>query len=228
MPPTQNQQPDPATQSPQSGDLMAQMGPAPIQDGSPYFSGGHAVIKFSTGEPGYGPDTFWLVDKQNKTITPFTSPASLQAVFGPAFQQVMSSVVTVMPPNVASDGKVNNGVLAGFYILDPEYAIQEDGTSKPVDFTPGHLSERYGRPVDEDAEQKALTQLDGIMNQLKQEGDQFHFTPNFVDKLMKDQRLMAFYINAIAYGDYEPQDIVLDVLRRFHLQKGGNTPINQG
>jgi len=233
MEPQQTSQPNtaPQTTAPTSGlqDPAAMgmpMTPAPIQDGSPYFAGGHAVIKFSTGEPGYGPETFWLVDKQQKTITPFSSPTSLQAVFGPDFQQVMSSVVTVMPPNVSPDGKVNNGVLTGFYILDPEYSIREDGSSKPVDFTPGHLTHRYGRPINEVAEQDAIKKLDDTINGLKVHGQSHNIQPAYLDKLIKDSKLMAFYINALAYGDYEANDIVVDILRRYHLagehKKGTN------
>jgi hypothetical protein len=215
MPPQQTPQPTPNAQ-PQGTDLpaAAPMMPAPIQDGSPYFAGEHALVKFSTGEIGYGPETYWLVDKNTKTITPFLSPESLQAVFGPEFQAAMQGAVTVVPPNVASDGRVNGGVFDGFYVLGPEYAIQPDGSGKKLDFTPTQLAERYGRPIDENLEEEAMSRLEELFNKMKSQSSQLSFPPNYIDKLMRDHKLLAFYINAIAYGDYEETDVFLDILRR--------------
>ena len=119
MEPTQTSQPTTPNVQPTIGTDLPAPVPAPVQDGSPYFAGDHALVKFSTGEIGYGPETYWLVDKNMKTITPFLSMESLQAVFGEDFQTALQSAVTVVPPNISSDGRVNGGVFDGFYVLGP-------------------------------------------------------------------------------------------------------------
>lgn len=192
---------------------------SPVHDGKPYFMGDHALIRFSTGEEGYGPSTYWLIDKSNHTIRPFESHMALDAAFGPDLKEALQNVVTVAAPQIDSSGDITDGVLADFSLLGPEYAIREDGTSKPLDFSSHQLKSRYGKPVDENMENNAAEILDGFLTKLKENESQTNIPGSFIGKLRRDQRLMAFYLSSLAYGDYFLSDIYTDILKRFNNSK---------
>lgn len=189
---------------------------APIQEGTPYFMGDHALIRFSHGgEDGYGPSTYWLVSKGDHTIRPFESEKALQGAFGNGYDQAMQHVMLITPPAVSQDGEISDGVLKGFNILSPEYAIKEDGTAKKLHFSPHQLKQRYGKPIDANAEGLAAEAIDGFLNLLKQKAADTGITTNFINGLKQDHQLMAFYISAMAYGGYALTDIYTDISRRF-------------
>jgi hypothetical protein len=205
---------DPLTQL-QPQEQMPQSNPTPIQDGNPYFMGSHALIRFSTGEEGFGPDTFWLVDKQDHTIRPFESEMALDAAFGEDLEKALQNAVTIVPPQVDQQGNITEGVLADFSLLGPEYAIQEDGTTKPLSFSPHQLKSRYGKPIDENAEGTATEVVDGFLNLLQKNEQKTNIPANFINQLKNDQQLMAFYISAMAYGNYTLRDVYADISKRF-------------
>jgi hypothetical protein len=191
----------------------------PIDSGRPYFMGPHAIIKFSGGEEGYGPSVFWLVDKSNHTIRPFESHMALDAAFGDGLQEALSKVVTVAQPKIDNNGDIKEGVLTDFNVLGPEYSIKEDGTSKPLHFSPHQLRSRYGKPVNEEAETKAEQEVDNLLNELSRNENGSDMTAKFINGLRKDHQLMAFYISAIAYGSYSIDDIKKEIIRHFHQSK---------
>ena len=202
--------------SEQTNDTSMQANPTPVHDGKPYFLGGHALIKFSSGEEGFGPDTYWIVDKSNHTIRPFESHMALDAAFGEELESALSNAVTIAPPMVDDAGHISQGVLTDFTLLGPEYAIKEDGTSKPLHFSPHQLRGRYGKPVNESVEQLATEVVDGLLGLLKTNEDRTNIPAHFINKLKEDNQLMAFYISAMAYGDYTISDIYSDISYRFH------------
>jgi hypothetical protein len=216
--PTQMDQGQPPM-DPSMGQQFSQPNPNPVQDGKPYFMGGEALIRFSSGEEGFGPETYWLADQSNHTIRPFESHMALDAAFGDGLQEALQNAVTVTPPKIDSNGDIVDGVLEGFSILGPEYAIKEDGTSKHLDFSPHQLKSRYGKPINESVEGLATEVLDGFLGLLKNNEDKTDIPAAFINKLMEDQKLMAFYISALAYGEYTMGDIYSDVARRYHHSK---------
>ena len=203
---------DPNQLSPES---MSQMSSNPVQDGRPYFLGDEALIHFSSGEEGYSRDTFWLVDKGNHTVRPFESNMALDAAFGNDLETALQNAVMVSSPQIDSNGDITDGVLADFSLLGPEYAIKEDGTSKPLDFSSHQLKGRYGKPINENVENLAAEAVDGFLGLLKTNEDKTNIPGSFISQLKKDQRLMAFYISAMAYGNYSLNDIYSDISRRF-------------
>ena len=198
--------------------------PAPITDGSPYFFGDHALITFSSGEEGYSPDTYFLVDKVSHTIIPFVDEQSLQAVFGEDFDQAKQSAVSVATPNVSDDGSITGGIFNSYHILGPEYAIQPDGSAKKADFSPYDISRRYDKPVDDQKEQTSLRGLEDLLNKIKEVGDQSGVSAAFIDKVMRDQKLIAFWLNALSYGDYQVSDVWADIQRRAQMEGGASQP----
>ena len=191
----------------------------PIGGGRPYFLGEHALVKFSGGEEGYGPSVYWLVDKGNHTIRPFESHMALDAAFGKGLQEALTRVVTVSQPQIDGNGEIKDGVLADFNILGPEYSIKDDGTSKPLHFSPHQLRRRYGKPVDEKKEASAERDVDNLLNKLSKNENGSSMTAKFINKLRDDHQLMAFYISAIAYGNYSIDDIKTEIMRHFHQSK---------
>lgn len=187
----------------------------PIQNGNPYFMGDYALIKFSGGEEGFGPDTYWLVDKKDHTIRPFESNMALDTTFGSDLEEALNKVVVIAQPQVDQSGDITDGVLADFSILGPEYAIKEDGSTKELDFSSHQLKSRYGKPIDEKNENLAIQAVDGLLTHLTKNQSATKVPSAFINKLKNDQRLMAFYISAMAYGDYTLKDIYSDILRRY-------------
>lgn len=198
---------------------MDTMQPQPVHSGHPYFMGDHALIKFTSGEEGHGPETYWLADKSNHTLRPFESEAALQKAFGDGYQDAMDHVVSLVPPTISSDGEITDGVLHDFNILSPDYAIREDGTAKKLHFSPHQLKGRYGKAIDQNAEGLATEAVDGFLGILKNKAHLTKIPPSFINELRRDHQLMAFYISAMAYGGYSLHDIYADISRRFKSGK---------
>jgi hypothetical protein len=213
----QAQTQDPAMGMPdQSQEEIMPYSPSPVPDGRPYFMGDHALIKFAAGEEGFGPETYWLVDKSNHTIRPFESHMALDAAFGSDLKQALQSAITVNPPSVDENGEIAEGVLQDFTILGPEYAIREDGTAEPLEFSSHQLKQRYGKPINDGLESLGAEVLEGFLNLMKTNEKKTDIPAIFVEKLKENHKLMAFYISALAYGDYTLGDIYSDVSRRYH------------
>lgn len=200
---------------PEMGQGMDQMfmDTTPVQDGMPYFMGDEAIVRFTSDSDGYGPATYWLVNKTDNTIRPFESESALKRAFGAGFETAKKHIVKLVSPEIDENNEIEGGVLSGFTVLGSDYAIKEDGSAKPLQFSPGQLKKRYGKPINEDAENKAINVLETMFNKLKsREGGEI--TPNQIDNLKKDSQLMAFYISALAYGNYTPANIYLDIKKR--------------
>lgn len=191
-----------------------QMGSAPVYDGSPYFMGDQALIKFSGEGEGFGIETYWLVDKKNRTIRPFESKGALDEVFGQDLNEALKNIMVIVPPSIDEGGKITEGVLSGFTILGPEYAIKDDGTSKELSFSPHELGGRYGKPINEELEGLATEAVDGFLGILKTSEGKTGLKSSFIEELKEDDQLMAFYISALAYGNYTLEDIYGDILSR--------------
>lgn len=193
--------------------------PNPVHDGKPYFLGEHALIKFSGGEEGYGPGVYWLVDKDNHTIRPFESHKALQNAFGEGFQDALSNAITVIPPSIDEHGNIHDGVLSDFSVLGPEYSVKEDGTSKPLHFSAHQLRGRYGKEIDEKNENLSSRAMETFMRHLKSHESKTNIPNSFIEKLTNDHQLMAFYVSALAYGEYTLGHIYADINKRFRDSK---------
>ena len=197
------------------------MTPPPIQDGSPYFMGDHALVKFTTGVPAMGGEQYWLVDKSKNFIIPFASENAIHAAFAEDAPAAIQGAVSVVPPSVSPQGEIQNGIFTGFHLLGPEYAIQDDGSAKALDYHPGQISKRYGKPIDEQAEEKAIIDLEGLLGVLKQEEQGLKMAPGTIDKIMANTNEVALYISALAYGGYDANDVYKEIIRKAHLERGG-------
>lgn len=81
------------------------------------------------------------------------------------------------------------------------------GSSSTTDTT---KTPYYGDTKNTNLESAANTILQGMFSA----GDQMGIAPSYVDQIRNNKELVAFYIIAMAYGDYTPADIVKDMKRR--------------
>jgi len=177
--------------------------------------GDFALVKFSDGDGGYDEATYWLVDKKSHTIRPFESNMALDAAFGEDLQTALQNTMTITSPMIDGNGEIVEGILSDFSILGPEYSIKDDGTSKPLDFSSHQLKQRYGKPMNEGLEGKATEAVDDFLELLKTNEEKTNIPRNFIHELKNDHKLMAFYISAMAYGEYTVNDLYADISRRF-------------
>lgn len=198
-------------------DSPAQMSSSIVHDGNPYFMSDQALIKFSSAEGGFGPETYWLVDKKDKTIRAFESHMALDEAFGEELETALKNVVTVSDPIVDQNMDITEGVLKDFQILGPEYAIKDDATAKPMEFSSSQLKNRYGKPVDEDKENRAMDHLDTLFDSFSQENPDV--PQDFIEDLKQNSQLMAFYISSLAYGGYGLEEVTSDIQNRYTNNK---------
>ena len=186
-----------------------------VSDGNPYFMGDFALIKFSGTEEGYDKGTYWLLDKNDHTIRPFESHMALDKAFGESLEEALNNTMIISPPETDSSGDIKSGILNNFTILGPEYAIKDNGNAKPLHFSNHTLQQRYGKQIDQKTENMATEILDGFLELLKNNEDKTNIPKKYIESLKNNERLMAFYISAIAYGDYTLDDIFLDIKHDF-------------
>lgn len=197
-----------------SDEFQPQTNSMPIYNGSPYFMGDHALVTFSTGEDSFGPKTYWLVDRKDHTVRPFESEKALKNAFGEGFQTAMQNVVTIVPPNIDEEGVITDGVLKDFDILSADYSIKEDGTGKKLPFNSYKLRTRGGKAINAKGEDMAVEVLDGFLNRLKENSDKTGISPEFIDGLKQDSKLMAYYVSSLAYDNATLSNIYDDILER--------------
>lgn len=126
-----------------------------------FFVGDTGLIKIIN--PGQSIDNtpIWLVDVKNKALRPFSSKAAFNNYFE---DPIAAKKAVVAFPSAAL---AEDGPLAGYRMLTSDYGIREDGTMKPLDYSPAMLSRRYGKPSDPSRENKAVMALDGMLKQMR-------------------------------------------------------------
>jgi len=134
------------------------MGDEPV---TPFFVGDHALVRItSANNPNSG--TLWLVDKKKKVLRPILSEAALENAFEDP-EAAQRSIVTL-----SSKALAPGGPLEGFTPLNADKGMQEDGSMEDIEFTEGQIQNKYGKPSDENSENKALSMLDGVFGKLNQ------------------------------------------------------------
>jgi hypothetical protein len=182
-----------------------------------------SLIKF-TSDPN-GPDegdaaTVWLADWTTKTFRPIMSMQAMQDMYpgDQNFQSALNSITTLNPSELQSGGK-----LSGFMDLGADYGVFEGGVTKPLDFNPQDLNNAYGKAKSEQATLNGVQAYDSFMKFLQSPDSGINSA--FLSTVANDTGLSAMYINALAYGNYTPDDIYKDIKRR-ELVSQGNTSLN--
>ena len=170
----------PMQQSP--APMMGQGGPSPLgmqgdmagggEPNTPFFVGDHAVVRI-TNPTNPNAATIWLVDVKKKVLRPFMSEKAFENAFEDP-QEAQKSVITISTKELGP-----GGALEGFTPLKGDQGVNDDGSMDDIPFTEGQLQNRYGKPQDDVAENKALTMLDGVFGKL-QGGEQPQQAPDMM------------------------------------------------
>jgi len=138
--------------------------------GTPIFIGKSALIRL-VNESDQDSTSLWLVDSTNKTLRPFMDESQFDNLFdNPAEAQ---RAVVKLSSNELGEG----GILEDYEVLNNEYGIGPDGSMKEIEFSPYQLGQRYGQPVDDGAENKAVSALDKLFSSMGAPMDEAPETP---------------------------------------------------
>lgn len=164
----------PTTPQPQeSGESAMPPGMSPNQQpldisnaGDAFFVGDFALVKLVN--PGVQGDKspIWLIDVKNKVLRPFMSQRAFDSYFGSS--QDAYDAIVVLPSSAVSEG----GPLGEFKMMNSEFGIKDDGKMRKLDHSPAMIQRRYGKPVDEAAENKSVLAIDGLFKKLKNGSNQ--------------------------------------------------------
>ncbi len=137
--------------------MMGMGGPGDMEPSSPFFVGDNSIVRI-TNPNNPNAATLWLVDSKKKTLRPFMSEQAFQN----AFEDPSAAEKSVMTLSTKDLGQ--GGALSGFKMLNSNYGVQDDGSMKDIEFSPSQLEKKYGKPSDENAENKGLSMLDGLLD----------------------------------------------------------------
>ncbi|MBU2061258.1 MAG: hypothetical protein KKH44_05325 [Bacteroidetes bacterium] len=137
----------------------------PISQAKPFFIGDHSIVRI-TNPNNPNSTTTWLVDSKKKVLRPFMSEEAFQNAFeNPA--EAEKSVVTISSKELGP-----GGVLEGFSPLQGGKGVRGDGSMDRVDFSPASIKRNYGKPIDPNVDNKAISLLDGLFGAIKQQQPQ--------------------------------------------------------
>jgi hypothetical protein len=147
---------------------MGQGGPMDIQGAmtqpqtpvTPFFIGDHGLVRI-TNPNNPNASTTWLVNKNKKTLQPFLSDRAFQNAFEDP-TEAEKSVVTLSSKDLGP-----GGVLDGYTPVDGKQGVNHDGSIGKIEFSPAQIQKRYGKVSDPNAENRALSILDGVIGNIK-------------------------------------------------------------
>ena len=102
------------------------------------------------------------MDANKKVLRPFASDEAFNNTFENP-EEAQKRIITISSKELAP-----GGALAGFKPLQMKHGINHDGSMEPIDFSPAQIQKRYGSQSNPDAENRALTMLDGVLGKIQQ------------------------------------------------------------
>ena len=177
-----------------------------------------SLVKF-TGDPnGADPgdaSTIWWVDHKTNTFRPIMSGQALRDLYpDDAHYQAALNSVSIVPPTELQAG----GKLANFIDLGVDYGIYEGKKTKKLEFNPNEIKNAYGQTRSQQGDTSGMQILNSFITFLNNPDS--GIDSSFLNKIKNDLTTVAFYINAIAYGGYTPDDIYKDIKRKELVSKG--------
>jgi len=193
-------------------------GQAPTEstlDDNSFFRGEYGLVQFTEDPDGPGPastSTVWLVDPKAKKLIPFLSETS----FNNAMTKPLKEVV-------AGGGikKISLSQKGSFELLPDAQGIKEDGIIPAFETSvdSNKISERYGQESNPQVRDVINKQLPGFIKILKSDPNS-GISAETLDTVMSDPNNVAFYVNALTYGNYQLPDIYRDLKRRELVKQG--------
>lgn len=191
--------------------------------GESFFRGGDngALIKFSEDPDGSGPmntSTVWLVEPKTKTLRPIMSEQAFNNYFETSLSDAANQgLIKTIPMSYFNQ----NSPLFGFKLLTDEYGIKNDGSAKPVEvgIDLNKVSNRYGYQNDDELNRNTLKILNGFLSTIKSDNNS-GLSQSTIDKISNDKETISMYINALAYGGYQINDIYRDLKIKEEIANG--------
>lgn len=137
------------------GDMTMDQG----EPATPFFIGDQSLVRI-VNPTNPNASTRWLVDAKKKVLRPFISEDSFRSAFDDP-DEAEKATITISARELGP-----NGALAGFKPLKGDMGVQQDGSMKKIPFTEAQLQNRYGKPQDTAAENRALSMIDGLMGKM--------------------------------------------------------------
>lgn len=191
--------------------------------GQIHMRGDQALVMFSDDPDGPGPmstSTVWLIDKNTKEIRPFMSAEAFNKYYEGVTtlaDEWQKGTIASLPTTVLNNP---NSSLYQFKLLPDTQGIQSDGRIPSADGpSEESMGELYGKEYNPEAQKTAFSILDNWLGLVKDTPDS-GVDASMIDKILKDDTQMAFYINALAYGEYSPVDIYKDIKRKSLVEAG--------
>lgn len=216
------QKPSPPVVQQQSSNVSAPI-VAPVLSGNWGTGTEPFLVKFTSDPNGSAPGdqaTVWEVDPTTKGIRPFLSEAAFNAYYK-GDQSYWGKIHTV-----GVDSLQSGSPLGGYTLLGIDAGIKDDGTKLQPNLNPAEVQNHYGKPDNADLAFQGVQFLTSIFNEIGLNGPKggFNIPKSFLDGIMANAAKAAVLVNAIAYGGYNPQDIMREVKREY-LVSQGNTAL---
>lgn len=206
--------------NPTVGAMDGQGGPGVVTSGGKaYPMGDYSLVKFQDAN-GKISDWVWQLDNKAKTMRPFVSQQAFESAYAGNLDEANKAIVVF---NAADRGP--GGSIEEYELLEPNYAIQGDGSAKRLDASNAEISRSYGKPaVSTDIQDKMVNFVGGYLNMLQK--TESGIDSGFVENLKNDPKAVAFYINAATYGGYTPADIYRDLKKKELVSNGDRSQEN--
>jgi|2_EtaG_2_1085320.scaffolds.fasta_scaffold00049_7 hypothetical protein len=132
----------------------------PMQPAKPFFVGDSALIKITNPQnPNNG--TLWLVDTKRKVLRPILSEQGLENAFED-MDAAKNAIITVSAKELGP-----GGALEGFEPLQEGKGVKNDGSMDDIEYSKNQIQKRYGQKPNPQAENKALSMLDGVLGNMQ-------------------------------------------------------------
>ncbi|MFW5902988.1 MAG: hypothetical protein ACOCTT_03810, partial [archaeon] len=197
--------------------------------GKPFFQGDEALVRFAE-EGGGG---IWSVNPETKRIRPILSREAFENRYEMTPEEaIREGVVKTVSENYFERG----APLEGFKKLSDRYGVQESGEytleegedkdrtdQQGQEFDPARIMNTYGKNTNERLNREAFKAVNGgLLNWLNnmEEKDNGGISKETINSISNNPEVLATYVNALAYGDYNVNDVYRDLKRRELIRQG--------
>ncbi len=183
------------------------------------FAGKFGLVQF-TDDPS---KTTYLIDSESKTLKPFVNETAFFNRYHVLLKDYDQSQIAKIDSSVVA---TQGGALNDYKTLPNSQGVQIDGKIPKVDvWDSSQMSIHYGKPKDTELNTKTFERLIGKQGQpglldWLQNVDGGQIKSGTIEDIKKDKNKLAFYMNAVAYGNYGVDSLYKDILKNQKIVEG--------